>query len=48
MNIKKEVDSISDHEKNRITLDFDGVFHRKSKVYHDGTMYDDAIKGNYE
>jgi hypothetical protein len=48
MNIKKEVDRISDDEKNSIAIDFDGVIHRNSKGFHDGTIYDDAIEGSYE
>ena len=28
-----------------IALDFDGVIHKYSKAYHDGTIYDDPIDG---
>jgi len=48
MNIEKELDRISDDEKNSIAIDFDGVIHRNSKGFHDGTIYDDAIEGSYE
>ena len=48
MNIEKELDRISDDEKNSIAIDFDGVIHRNSKGFHDRTIYDDAIEGSYE
>ena len=28
-----------------IVLDFDGVIHKSSKGYHDGTVYDDPVDG---
>ena len=31
-----------------IGIDFDGVIHKNSKGYHDGTIYDDPIEGTYE
>ena len=31
-----------------IGIDFDGVIHRNSKGYYDGTIYDDPIEGSYE
>ena len=48
MNIEKELDRISDDEKNSIAIDFDGVIHRNSKGFHDGTIYDDPIEGTEE
>lgn len=35
-------------EKINVSIDFDGVIHRCSKGYHDGTIYDDPILGVYE
>ena len=31
-----------------IGIDFDGVIHKNSKGFHDGTIYDDPIEGSYE
>ena len=28
-----------------IGVDFDGVIHKNSKGYHDGTVYDDPVEG---
>ena len=39
--------SYPDEEIN-IGVDFDGVIHRCSKGYYDGTIYDDPIPGSYE
>ena len=35
-------------EQINIGVDFDGVIHRCSKGYYDGTIYDDPIPGSYE
>ena len=35
-------------EQINIGVDFDGVVHRCSKGYYDGTIYDDPIPGSYE
>jgi hypothetical protein len=35
-------------EFHQIAIDFDGVIHACSKGYHDGTIYDDPIKGSLE
>jgi hypothetical protein len=35
-------------EKTNIGIDFDGVIHKNSKGYYDGTIYDDPIDGSYE
>ena len=45
-------DRIREHsypdEKINIGIDFDGVIHKCSKGYHDGTIYDDPVDGAYE
>ena len=38
---------IKDESKN-IGIDFDGVIHKNSKGFHDGTIYDDPIEGSLE
>ena len=35
-------------EENNIGIDFDGVIHKCSKGYYDGTIYDDPVEGSYE
>ena len=35
-------------EQVNIGIDFDGVMHKCSKGYHDGTIYDEPIAGSYE
>jgi len=35
-------------EKINIGIDFDGVIHRCSKGYYDGTIYDEPVEGSYE
>ena len=35
-------------EKINISIDFDGVIHKCSKGYYDGTIYDEPIEGSYE
>ncbi len=39
--------SYPDEEKN-IAVDFDGVIHKNSKGYYDGTIYDDPVPGSHE
>ncbi len=34
--------------ENTIAIDLDGVVHKNSKGYHDGTIYDDPIDGTEE
>lgn len=49
--IYKEKDnrpSSLEDEFRQIGIDFDGVIHRCSKGYHDGTIYDDPIEGSLE
>ena len=35
-------------EGNTIGIDFDGVIHRSSMGFHDGTIYDEPIEGSLE
>jgi len=35
-------------EKINIAIDFDGVIHKSSKGFYDGTIYDDPVDGSYE
>ena len=41
-----EFDKIQ-HERNtkQLAIDFDGVIHKSSKSFHDGTIYDDPVDG---
>ena len=39
---------IEEEEKNSIAIDFDGVIHKNSKGFYDGTIYDVLIDGAYE
>ena len=32
----------------QIAIDFDGVIHRNSKGFHDGTVYDEPVDGAFE
>ena len=45
MNIK-EFDKMQ-HERNlqQLAIDFDGVIHKSSKSFYDGTIYDDPVDG---
>ena len=36
---------VSDKDENTIGIDFDGVIHKNSKGFHDGTIYDEPIEG---
>lgn len=38
----------SSKNKSVLAIDFDGVIHRSSKGFHDGTIYDDPIEGSIE
>ncbi len=37
-----------DEERFNLAIDFDGVIHKCSKGFHDGTIYDTPIKGSLE
>ena len=34
--------------ENQIAIDFDGVIHKNSKGYYDGTIYDEPVEGSLE
>ena len=42
------IDVHKQHSKNTIAVDFDGVLHKSSKGYHDGTVYDGPVEGSLE
>jgi hypothetical protein len=44
-----EYNKKQNHENsNNISIDFDGVIHKNSKGFHDGTVYDEPIDGAIE
>ena len=48
MNKSKIREHSFEDEKINIGIDFDGVIHRSSKGFYDGTIYDEPIEGSYE
>jgi FMN phosphatase YigB (HAD superfamily) len=42
------LEEIEKQHKLVIGLDFDGVVHRSSKGFHDGTIYDEPVEGSIE
>lgn len=48
MEKSKFLDMVKQTENNQLGLDFDGVIYKNSKGFHDGTMYDEPIKGAVE
>ena len=45
MEINEFKKMVGGEEKNTIAVDFDGVIHKNSKGFHDGTIYDKPIEG---
>ena len=48
MNIEEYNKAQLTKNKNIIAIDFDGVIHKSSKGFHDGTIYDDPVDGAIE
>ena len=44
MDKKDFLDMVETTEKNQLGLDFDGVLHKNSKGFHDGTIYDKPME----
>ena len=44
MEINEFKKMVGGEEKNTIAIDFDGVIHKNSKGFHDGTIYDEPIE----
>ena len=45
MEINDFKNMVSKEDKNVIAIDFDGVIHKNSKGFHDGTIYDEPVEG---
>lgn len=43
--MKEFLEKLKEEVSSTIVLDFDGVIHKNSKGFHDGTVYDDPIEG---
>ncbi len=46
--IKQFMNKVKHLESKIIAIDFDGVIHKNSKGFHDGTVYDELMDGAYE
>jgi len=42
------IDKINEQENKNLAIDFDGVIHKNSKGFYNGTVYDDPVDGSYE
>jgi hypothetical protein len=42
------LDKVNKQENKNLAIDFDGVIHKNSKGFYDGTIYDDPIEGSYD
>ena len=42
------VEKTKNETKKNVVIDFDGVIHKSSKGFHDGTIYDDPVDGAIE
>ena len=45
MEINEFKNLVSKEDNNIIAIDFDGVIHKNSKGFHDGTIYDEPVEG---
>jgi len=41
------LNQISEQESKNLAIDFDGVIHKNSKGFYNGTIYDEPIEGSY-
>jgi hypothetical protein len=39
---------VYNQESQNLAIDFDGVIHKNSKGFHDGTVYDEPVEGSFE
>jgi len=46
--MKEFLEKIEKQHNNVVALDFDGVIHKSSKGFHDGTIYDEPVEGAIE
>lgn len=46
--MKDFLEKIANQTSNVIAIDFDGVIHKNSKGFYDGTVYDDPVEGTRE
>jgi hypothetical protein len=46
--MKNFLDLVNNQEKKVIAIDFDGVIHKNSKGFYDGTIYDDPLDGSID
>jgi hypothetical protein len=42
------IEIVNIQESKNLAIDFDGVIHKNSKGFYDGTVYDEPINGSYE
>jgi hypothetical protein len=42
------INTVNKQESNNLAIDFDGVIHKNSKGFFDGTIYDEPIEDSYE
>ena len=47
MSLKNYNKKQSIENNNQIAIDFDGVIHKNTKGYFDGTIYDEPVQGSY-
>ena len=45
MNIKEFDELQHDRNTKQLAIDFDGVIHKSSKSFYDGTIYDEPVDG---
>ena len=46
--MKNFLDLVNNQERKVVAIDFDGVIHKNSKGFYDGTVYDEPIDGSIE